>query len=241
MVLIFDLDDTLYDEMSYVRSGLRAVAAFGQASFDWNEEDSYRFMNERLLMHGRGKVFDEWLLAHSYYSASRVTQCVRVYRHHTPKISPSQLVQKMLAGYQRRFSMYLVTDGHKIVQQKKIAALGIESMFKRCFITHRFGIRHSKPSLYCFEKIRELEKCPWSSMVYVGDNPAKDFVNLNAMGSLTVRVRTGAHAEAEAQTGYDAQHTIQDLSHLSLVLDQAVSNATKPMVHISTKLRGGTV
>jgi putative hydrolase of the HAD superfamily len=78
-------------------------------------------------------------------------------------------------------------------------------------------------------------------MVYVGDNPAKDFVNLNAMGSLTVRVRTGAHAQVEAQTGYDAQHTIQDLSHLSLLLDQAFGNADRPMIHLATKLRGGTV
>lgn len=241
MVLIFDLDDTLFDEMTYVRSGLIAVAAFGQESFGWNKEDSYKFMNERLVIHGRGKVFDEWLHAHGCYSASRVAQCVRVYRHHIPNISLSQLTQKILAQYQRHYSLYLVTDGHKIVQQNKILALGIETMFKRCLVTHRFGIRHSKPSLYCFEKIRDAEKCAWSSMVYVGDNPAKDFVNLNAMGTLTVRVRTGAHAQVEAQTGYDAQHTIQDLSHLSLVLDQAFGSAERPMIHLGTKLIGGTV
>ena len=237
MVLIFDLDDTLYDEMTYVRSGLRAVAAFGQVLFGWNENDSYKFMNDTLLMHGRGKVFDEWLHAHGRYSASCVSQCVHLYRHHTPNISLSKLTQKVLARYQGRYSLYLVTDGHKIVQQKKIAALGIESMFKRCLITHRFGIRHAKPSLYCFEKIRNAEKCAWSSMVYVGDNPAKDFVNLNAMGSLTIRVRTGSHAEAMARAGYDAQHTIQDLTHLPLVLDQAISNAAKPVVQLSTELK----
>jgi putative hydrolase of the HAD superfamily len=131
-----------------------------------------------------------------------------------------------------------VTDGHKIVQQKKIDALGIEAFFKRCIVTHRFGIRHSKPSLYCFEKIKEVEKCDWSSMVYVGDNPAKDFVNLNAVGSLTVRVRTGSHAEVEARFGYDAKHTIDNLAQLPFVLDQITSATSKPQVQRIPELKG---
>lgn len=218
MVLIFDLDDTLYDEMTYVKSGFRAVASFGKASFGWNEINSYRFMNESLLEHGRGKVFDKWLRSHDNYSNSRVAQCIHVYRHHTPQIRLAKFALKILERYQARHSLYLVTDGHKIVQHKKIVALRIDTIFKRYLITHRFGIQHAKPSLYCFEKIREMEKCDWSSMVYVGDNPLKDFVNLNAMGALTIRVKTGAHAEVKAQAGYDAQYTIQELTQLSSVL-----------------------
>ena len=241
MVLIFDLDDTLYDEMTYVWSGLRAVAAFGRASFGWNEKDSCTFLDGRLAKHGRGQVFDEWLRAHDHYSVSRVKQCVHVYRHHKPNISLSKVASQILSLYQGVHSLYLVTDGHKIVQQKKIDALGIEAMFKRCLITHRFGIRHAKPSLYCFEKIREAEKCAWSSMVYVGDNPAKDFVNLNVMGSLTVRVKTGAHAEVKARFGCDAQHTIQDLTGLPLLLNQAFNNVAKPLVDFSPELTGSNV
>lgn len=241
MVLIFDLDDTLYDEMSYVKSGLHAVAAFGRASYGWNEEDSYTFMDACLLKYGRGKVFDEWLRAHDHYSVSRVNQCVHVYRHHTPSISLPIVAKHLLLRYQGLYSLYLVTDGHKIVQQKKIDALGIEAFFKRCFVTHRFGIRHSKPSLYCFEKIKEVEKCDWSSMVYVGDNPAKDFVNLNAVGSLTVRVGTGSHADVKARFDHDAQYTIQDLTHLPLVLDQTIGKLVKPLAPRSNEFSGSLV
>ncbi len=237
MVLIFDLDDTLYDEMTYVRSGFHAVAAFGKASFDWNEVDSFRFMNASLLEHGRGKVFDEWLRSHDSYSHSRVAQCVHAYRHHTPQISLPRFALKILQRYQAQHPLYLVTDGHKIVQHKKIVALGIDTIFKRCLITHRFGIQHAKPSLYCFEKIREIEKCDWSNMVYVGDNPLKDFVNLNAMGALTIRVKTGAHAEVKAQAGYDAKYTIQELAQLSSVLDQAIGNVSNSLIQLKTKLK----
>jgi putative hydrolase of the HAD superfamily len=109
------------------------------------------------------------------------------------------------------YPLYLVTDGHKIVQQRKIEALGIAPLFRRVFITHRYGVKNAKPSTYCFERILELESCTWPEMTYIGDNPAKDFVSLNRQGANTVRVLTGLHSCAKAAPGYDAQHSIADL------------------------------
>ncbi|MCG5516522.1 MULTISPECIES: HAD family hydrolase [unclassified Ectothiorhodospira] len=220
MILIFDLDDTLYDEMSYVTSGLRAVAHFGEASFGWDAAQSLAFMQAHLLQHGRGKVFDAWLHTHGQHSNTRVTTCVRTYRHHQPEITLFPLAYKVLKYYIGGWPLYLVTDGHKVVQQKKIEALGLAPMFKRTFITHRFGIRHAKPSLHCFEIIRRAERCEWCDMVYVGDNPAKDFVGLNRVGAMTVRVNTGSHASVVARPGYDARTTIPDLASLPEVLGQ---------------------
>lgn len=234
MVLIFDLDDTLYDEMTYVRSGFRAVAAFGKESFGWNEIKSYNFMNESLMENGRGKVFDEWLRLHDNYSNFQVARCVHIYRHHSPQIQLAKFALKILEQYQAQHSLYLVTDGHKIVQHKKIVALGIDTIFKRCLITHRFGIKHAKPSLYCFEKIRKVEKCDWSRMVYVGDNPNKDFINLNVMGAHTIRVKTGAYAEVKAEVGFDAKYTISDLEQLPTLLDQVIGDSSNSPIQLKT-------
>ena len=78
--------------------------------------------------------------------------------------------------------LYLVTDGHKIAQARKVAALGIHCRFRKVYLTHRYGLRHAKPSIRCFERIRERERCRWDQMVHVADNPAKDFVNLTRLG-----------------------------------------------------------
>ena len=51
-------------------------------------------------------------------------------------------------------------------------------------------------------------------MVYVGDNPAKDFVNLIPLGMKTVRVLTGHHKDVVARPGFDAEITIPDLDQL---------------------------
>lgn len=210
MVLIFDLDDTLYDERIYVESGFRAVAEFGRSSFGWDGEASFRFMLDVLDREGRGAVFDRWLEAHNSYSKKLVRACLRCYRGHTPRLWLNDEARTLLPQL-KDHPLYLVTDGHKIVQQRKVEALGIAPLFRRIFITHRHGVRNAKPSTYCFERIRQLESCRWPDMTYIGDNPAKDFVNLNRQGAHTVRVLTGVHRSAQAAPGYEAQHRIAHL------------------------------
>ena len=124
----------------------------------------------------------------------------------------------LLIRLQQLYSLYLVTDGHKITQQRKVEALGVATYFKRIFITHQFGIVHAKPSLYCFEQIKKAEGCEWADILYLGDNPAKDFVSLNQVGAVTVRVRTGAHASVVGKPGFDATHHIERLTDFETLL-----------------------
>lgn len=219
-ILIFDLDDTLYDERIYVESGLRAVARFGAERFGWDPEESFAFMVDVLDREGRGAIFNRWLARHGKESRALVIHCVKLYRHHEPVLRLDPHAARLLPVWAAERPLYLVTDGHKIVQQRKVDALGIAPYFRRVFITHRYGIRHAKPSLHCFDLIRRREGCDWSKLIYVGDNPAKDFVGLNRMGGHTVRVLTGVHRAAEAAPGHEAQHRIPDLGALPRLLEQ---------------------
>jgi putative hydrolase of the HAD superfamily len=218
MVLVFDLDDTLYEERAYVENGLGAVAAFGEEEFGWSKESSFIFMVDILDRIGRSAIFDLWLKEFGRYGKGLTRQCVNIYRHHTPDIQLFSSAKELLPRLSA-YPMYIVTDGHKLVQEKKIRALGIEKLFHHVFITHRYGIKNAKPSTYCFELIRRREKCDWEDMMYVGDNPSKDFVNLNGLGMKTVRVLTGGHRNAKAAEGYDAQFTIPNLTHFSALLE----------------------
>ena len=57
-------------------------------------------------------------------------------------------------------------------------------------------------------------------MIHVGDNPAKDFVNLNRKGVHTVRVLTGMYRRAVARRGYEARYRIADLTHFPRLLQE---------------------
>lgn len=208
MVLVFDLDDTLYDELSYVYSGFRAVAAWGEQQYGLDSNSSYARLTSLLTTEGRGHIFDHWL-----DGRGSVREAVRVYRHHTPDITVWASAVRTL-DQAKNWPLYLVTDGHKIVQAKKLAALRIDNRFRHAYLTHRYGIAHAKPDLYCFELILRREHCRWEELVYVGDNPAKDFVNLNSCGACTVRVLTGQHRWIQARPGFDARYSIPDLDAL---------------------------
>lgn len=218
MILIFDLDDTLYDEQAYVLSGLGAVAKFGHERFGWNPVESFDYMQGVLNASGRGAIFDSWLASHGKCTRSLVKECVKVYRHHVPSLQMTPGVEDLLERLSLKYPLYVVTDGHKVVQYNKVEALGISRFFRKIFITHRYGIRNAKPSIYCFDLIRRREGCEWEDMVYIGDNPAKDYVNLNPLGVLTIRVNTGVYHNVVAKPGYDGKATLERLDLLDTVI-----------------------
>lgn len=212
MIFIFDLDDTLYDERQYVESGFQAVADMAQQRWGLNKTQSFARLIDLLDSQGRGRIFDDWLAAHSLANKGNIQACVRSYRLHKPSLKMPEAHLALLNELPK--PLYLVTDGHKIVQQNKVDALGIGPLFKRVFITHRFGIEHAKPSTHCFELIKKAEGCDWQDMLYIGDNPAKDFVNLNKLGMQTVRVLTGVHKHAKVNAEYDGQLCLPSLTRL---------------------------
>jgi putative hydrolase of the HAD superfamily len=216
MIPVFDLDDTLYAERRYVESGFWAVARWLEVGFGWRTEDSFREMVGLLDRDGRGRVFDALLAARGARTAKRVRECVGVYRHHSPDISLFPEAEKLLSGLSA--PLFVVTDGHKVVQHKKIVALRIEAYFEKVYITHRYARRFAKPSPHCFELIKKKMGCRWQDMAYIGDNPAKDFVNLTPLGVRTIRVLTGEHRNVVAKNGYEASHVIRSLNELHRVL-----------------------
>ena len=218
MILIFDLDDTLYDESRFVDGGLKAVARHGEARWGWDAVKSLDRLRDILARDGRGKVFDRWLEEHDAWSLGRARDCIRAYRNHSPDIELYPAARRMIDRYRPRGPLYLVTDGNKNVQRNKVDALALWPDFKRILITHRFGVAAAKPSIHCFERIKADVDCAWREMVYVGDNPAKDFVNLTPLGVSTIRVLTGAHSAIQAPLGHDALITIPDLDALPDVL-----------------------
>ena len=220
MILVFDLDDTLYDEASFVDSGLTAVAQFGESSWGIDFKESQAFMRNVFANDGRARIFDRWLLAYGQWSKGRVNECVRTYRQHAPSLSLFPEARQILDHYKEQVPLYMVTDGHKYVQQKKISALRIWNDFSKIFITHRYGLSAAKPSTVCFEKILLLENCKWEQIVYVGDDPSKDFVGLNRLGAGTIRVLSGRYRNVIARKGYDAATTIGNLGVLPEVLSQ---------------------
>ena len=217
MVITFDLDDTLYDELTYVRSGFRAVAIYLAQTYHLDADAVFTVAWQILEAKGRGAVFNDTLAQYGLLTRQRVAQCIAVYRNHTPDI---QLFPEAVRALDRfaDYPLYLVTDGNKLVQFRKIQALGLTGRFRRLFITRRFGIHREKPATYCFERIAQLERVPFSQIMYVGDNPRKDFVGIKPLGCPTVRVRSGQYQHLDYGPDHEAAVVIDSLDDLTFAV-----------------------
>lgn len=213
-VVVFDLDDTLYDEMSYVFCGLERAALFLSKTL---HEDPQAIFQElkKLVLVKREHVFNRFLQKRGLFTKKRLLECIRAYRSHNPKITLYPSAKRCLEALVKEYPLYLVTDGNLIVQRKKVQALKVHRFMKRVFCTHQYGVIHAKPSPYCFTKILSLEKVRPCDVVYIADNPRKDFVKLKSLGFHTVRVLTGQHKDVYIDEAHEAEYQIQNLNLLT--------------------------
>ena len=216
-VIIFDLDETLYSEIDYVISGFKVVAEYLECKYKLIDKKSFQSLKAILDKDGRGKVFDTFLQRNNIFSQTELKKCLSIYRSHQPNISLYNSAKLYLKKNYKEKSLYLVTDGNKITQEKKIKSLNIEEYFKKIFITHRYGTKNAKPSLYCFEIIKKIEGCDWADMIYIGDDPTKDFVSLNEVGAHTVRLLKGRLSKKRVTKVFDAKYKINDIEELEKI------------------------
>jgi putative hydrolase of the HAD superfamily len=217
VIVAFDLDDTLYPEETFVRSGFRAVARTLAKRWDVAEDRAFDIMWDSLQGRGRGTQFNDVVESLGLRGRQSVRELIRIYRHHRPTISLPDESRQTLERLQPR-PLYVVTDGHKVVQQNKIDALGLAPYVRHAYVTHRYGIHNRKPSVHVFELILRRERCTPGKLVYVGDDPSKDFRNLRPLGAHTIRVSTGRHSTVVVPAGEDAERTVASIEAVPAVV-----------------------
>jgi putative hydrolase of the HAD superfamily len=186
--IAFDLDDTLYPESEFVRSGFREVGLWSLKALNF---DPYTTFSELIdLFEGgtRGTLFNSWVASHGL-SADLIGEMVSVYRKHCPNIEPFPGVREMLTDLRKEFRLGLLSDGLLAVQERKLAALGIEHLFDAVVFSDRLGRNYWKPSVKPFLELMHNLKVRPEETVYVGDNPIKDFVACKQLGMHSIWIR----------------------------------------------------
>ena len=59
----------------------------------------------------------------------------------------------------------------------------------------------------------------WEQIVYIGDNPNKDFVNLNKVNAVTIRILKGDYARLQVDSYYDAKYSINELVEIKQIVE----------------------
>lgn len=208
--------------MTYVKSGFDAVSLYLSPKFKLNSDVIKNRMICLLKEKGRGKVFDTILYENNIYSRKEVTKCVSVYRSHKPNIKLYDDAYIFIKKNQN-LPIYIVTDGNKLVQRKKIEALGLLSIIKKAIPTRNYGIKNEKPSPCVFLKICRFEKTEPEKVIYFGDNPLKDFVGIKSLGFKTIRINRGQFQNLSVDSAHDAHFSIPDFNSVTSLMLKSIT------------------
>ena len=226
--VVFDLDDTLYDEVDYCRSGFEAVAEFlaglpEAAGLKGQARGIFDVLWKQFQAGNHTKTFNAALDELGIdYDDKFIRQLIYVYRDHNPEITLPEESRDVLSELSSKYALALLTDGFLPAQQLKVRALGIEKFFKCIIYTEKLGREFWKPSPVGFEKMMETLNARPETMVYVADNQKKDFIAPNRLGFVTIQINRPArlHSEPSQEPGAAAQYVIRQISQLSPLLDE---------------------
>ena len=138
--VILDLDDTLYSEKEYVRSGYRKIA---QAFDELALADSMW----QVFLRG-GKAIDEMI------PETRRAEALQIYRNQEPDIHLYPGVEDMIARLRAEKKVGIITDGRPEGQWAKIRALGL--CVDEIIVTDELGgVEYRKPNPLAFRLMSE--------------------------------------------------------------------------------------
>ena len=176
MVIVYDLDDTLYDEVDFVKSGFLEISEY------LGDKKYFNFMWEEFKLNGSGKIFNK--LIEKFKIDENINKLIEIYRFHTPRISLPKESKKLLK-FALDYKVAIITDGHYITQQNKYKVLGLEKYIDLPIFTDFYHTK--KPELKPFKMV--MEKFPNQKYVYISDNPKKDFFAPIKLGWKTIRYK----------------------------------------------------
>lgn len=203
--VIFDLDDTLYSEKEYVKSGYKAVSDYLGGGFEdklWSFfETGKTAIDEMLKELGREDEKDNVL---------------SIYRSHKPTIHLYPGVTEMIEELKSKgIRVGIITDGRPEGQRNKLEALGLN--VDDVIITDELGgIQFRKPCDIAFRIMMTRWRMNPADIVYVGDNPAKDFQGPQQLGMKSIYIKNpnGVHLEKHVQISDTSIVSIRSLRTL---------------------------
>ena len=153
-IVVFDLDDTLYNEIDYLKSAYNQIALLISEELDLEQQVVFQDMMN--LFDSNKNVFKE--IIKKYQSSYSIKDFLDLYRNHKPniKLSDDRLALLKLIR-EKGISMGILTDGRSIQQRNKLEALGIENYISEIVISEEIGsekpnlknYKHFEPDMDC--------------------------------------------------------------------------------------------
>ncbi len=212
-VVVFDLDDTLYKEIEYLKSAYREISSYLENHFGLSG------VYDKLFLYWKNGDNAFAAIIREYHLPLHLEELLKMYREHRPKISLDGETHNVLNLLQKDCFLGIITDGRSLTQRNKIEALGLSTCIenKNIYISEETGFPKPAPEPF----LSFMKEYPESEYYYIGDNPTKDFVTPNKLGWVTICLLDSGENIHAQKCGdiqdYKAKFEINSLSEILML------------------------
>lgn len=196
-IVIFDVDDTLYDQIEPFKRAMREVFPNEYEKLGSRKEGLYlrfRYYSDKVFhltedgslsledmrVYRITEALKDFSFSVSEYSAKKFQEA---YHYYQGKISLRDDVSDLLIDLNsKQIPVGILTNGPTNHQKKKIIQLGLFSFFneEKIFISEEMGV--AKPDILAFRNIEETFGTLSENCVYIGDSYENDVIGAKSAG-----------------------------------------------------------
>mgnify|MGYP001237096554 FL=1 len=215
--IIFDLDDTLFDEKKFRVMNIKKILSFFLLRKINSNYKINKFIKFNYL---QSKIYNNSYLTNLSKKLSikvKKNDILELFNS-TPKekyVSQEDILLLKLLK-KKKIKIGLITDGNYIRQFNKIYDAGIIKLFDKIIINS--SEKKKKPNKLSFKKMLSYYNVNPNQALYVGDNPNKDFLGPKSLGIKTIRVFKGKYKHLKKNKFFEADKKINKLTDLKKIL-----------------------
>ncbi len=185
-IIIFDLDNTLYDESTYLFPVYEKIAQFVEKNVGGVADDYSSYLMDTFRSEGHHKLFDKFM---SHFNLSlEMGDLLYLLRHNEAPLKVYDEIKDLLTYLlSNDKEVVILTNGNVEQQRNKVKNLDIQFMLPKIEVIYA-NIFSPKPSPFCVHKIIEERKVKRKDVIFIGDlmvdrdtakNAGIDFINID--------------------------------------------------------------
>lgn len=173
--IIFDLDDTVYDEIEYLKRAYKYISekiVDSESTNHYTENTIYKYLLRTFINEGRVSLFQKAKQKFNIndFTIEQFLNCLRTVNICENEIQVRKSIFEFINKYQNKKDLFILTNGNITQQKNKIRSLNIPFKERiKVYFSSSLGKELEKPNAYFIQKILHDNNLEKEQVIFIGD------------------------------------------------------------------------